>query len=60
MLKVFCGMSLLVLGGCQSLPSMQYCQQVTYQRHGNLIHIEASCQAPMGDIVSMPGAGVLK
>lgn len=45
---------LIMLNGCSSLPSMQYCDKVKYERAGNLIHLEAECRAPVGG--GIPGA----
>lgn len=46
-----------VLTGCQSLPTYQYCEHVVYTRSGDLIHVEADCHAPRGDIVNIPMTG---
>ena len=40
-----------LLTGCQAistLPSMQHCQQVKYERIGTEITVEAKCTAPVG------------
>lgn len=42
-----------VLSGCQAVPSMKYCDEVSYTRSGSKIYIEAQCTAPIGS--SMPG-----
>lgn len=42
-----------VLSGCQAVPSMKYCDEVSYTRSGSKIHIEAECTAPIGS--SIPG-----
>lgn len=42
-----------LLSGCSSLPTMQYCDQVKYERNGSQIHLEAECRAPIGG--SLPG-----
>ena len=31
-----------------SLPSMQYCNEVKYERRGNQIELTARCAAPIG------------
>jgi hypothetical protein len=41
----------IMLNGCSSLPTMQYCDKVNYTRSGNLIHLEAECRAPIGDTI---------
>lgn len=41
----------LALVGCGSLPSMQYCHTVKYERKGIDIHIEADCRAAMTNTV---------
>lgn len=43
----------VLLSGCSALPSMQYCDQVEYRRDGSLVHIEATCRAPVGG--GLPG-----
>jgi len=48
------------VAGCQTVahytPSLQYCSKIDYQRRGNLIHLEADCEAPIGGGVSViPG-----
>lgn len=43
----------VMLSGCSSLPSMKYCDSVSYIREGSAIHIEADCHAPVGG--SIPG-----
>lgn len=44
--------AMLSLSGCAyvagSLPSMQHCDQVVYQRDGNQVSIYAKCRAPIG------------
>lgn len=42
-----------LLPGCSALPSMQYCDQVEYTRDGSVVHIEATCRAPVGG--GLPG-----
>lgn len=37
-----------LLSGCSSLPSMKYCDEVSYLRKGSQIEIHALCQAPVG------------
>ncbi len=37
--------------GCSSLPSMQYCDHVEYQRTGNMMTISAQCRAPVGSSI---------
>ena len=37
-----------MLTGCAALPSMQYCDEVSYIRSGSQIHLEATCHAPVG------------
>lgn len=47
---------LVALPGCMlagSLPSLQYCDEVTYQRSGNQIKLDARCRAPIGG--GLPG-----
>lgn len=48
----YAALSILVfLSGCQAistLPSMQHCQQVKYERVGTEITVEAKCTAPVG------------
>lgn len=39
---------LVLLAGCSALPSMQYCDQVSYTRNGSEIHVQATCRAPVG------------
>lgn len=41
----------LMLNGCSSLPTMQYCDKVEYTRTGNVIVLHAECKAPIGDII---------
>lgn len=36
--------------GCSGLPSFQYCNEVTYQRTGNQVKIDARCQLPIGGL----------
>lgn len=47
----------VLLTGCAqlfgSLPSLQYCSEVSYERNGNQIKLEARCQAPIGG--GLPG-----
>ena len=44
----FLVVALLALAGCNgTLPSMQYCSDVSYVRTGNTIVINAKCQAPI-------------
>jgi type IV pilus biogenesis protein CpaD/CtpE len=38
----------LLLAGCGSLPSMKYCDSVSYTRTGTVIHIEADCRTTVG------------
>lgn len=42
----------LLLNACTNIPSMQYCDKVSYSRTGNLIHVEADCRAPVD--IGMP------
>jgi hypothetical protein len=43
---------LVLLGGCNTIasyvPSLEYCDKVTYSRDGNNAHIEADCHVPHG------------
>lgn len=39
---------LAALSGCSALPSMQYCDQVSYTRNGTHIIVHAECTAPVG------------
>lgn len=43
----------VLVSGCSALPSMKYCDSVSYTRVGSEIHIEAECRAPVGG--SIPG-----
>lgn len=38
----------LILPGCGALPSMKYCDKVTYIRDGSVITVHAECRAPIG------------
>lgn len=44
---------LVFLAGCSALPSMQYCDDVTYTRKGSEIRVEAVCRAPVGGGISL-------
>lgn len=48
----------VLIAGCSSLPSMQYCENVKYERTGNRIRVEADCHAPVGAPVKLPIPGV--
>lgn len=37
-----------LVGGCAALPSMRYCRDVVYERHGADVTIIATCTAPVG------------
>lgn len=41
-----------ILAGCSAagdlLPSMRYCDEVDYKRHGTEITLSAKCSAPVG------------
>lgn len=39
-----------LLSGCGAIPSMKYCDEVTYTRKGAQVHIEARCQASVGGV----------
>jgi hypothetical protein len=38
----------LLLAGCTSLPSLQYCDRVSYERIGSHVELAASCSVPIG------------
>lgn len=50
-MKLLVAVSLVAtISGCalaQQLPSMQYCEKVSYERDGNKINIKAQCSAPI-------------
>lgn len=48
----------VLIAGCSSLPTMQYCDKVEYKRDGNKIHVEADCHAPVGAPINLPIPGV--
>lgn len=56
-LIMLCGLTVIV-AGCAAVagitPSLQYCTDVTYVRHGNEIDVTAKCHAPIGGGV-LPG-----
>lgn len=35
--------------GCSGVPSIKYCDDVSYVREDNKIHVEANCKIPMQD-----------
>lgn len=39
-----------LLAGCGAIPTMKYCDEVTYTRKGGQVHIEARCQASVGGV----------
>jgi len=41
----------LLLTGCSNLPSMQYCQEVRYERKDLDIQVYAKCRAPIADTI---------
>lgn len=41
---------LIVLAGCSTIPSMRYCDKVSYDRDGTKVVIHAECTAPIGGI----------
>ena len=41
-------LALSLLAACSALPSMQYCDEVHYDRTGNKIKLNAECSAPIG------------
>lgn len=41
-------MSALGLGPADVLPSLRYCDQVTYQRNGTAMEVRATCKVPAG------------
>lgn len=43
-----------LFAACSALPSMQYCDEVHYDRTGTRIKLNAECNAPIG--TSIPGA----
>lgn len=50
---------LIALAGCAALlgntPSVEYCNDVTYTRHGNQVNITAVCSLPIGGgLLSVP------
>ena len=51
-MKYLIAIALIALSGCAallgSLPTMQYCDKVTYTRDGNRIKMTAECAAPIG------------
>lgn len=56
----------LTVGGCASVPTLNYCQEIAYERDGNEIHIEADCRVPMddggtdwGDVIKGIMAGIM-
>jgi hypothetical protein len=42
----------VLLGGCSAMPTMKYCETVSYERHGSKITIMAECHAPVGESIS--------
>lgn len=51
LLAVLLAVLVLGLAGCPALPSMQYCDEVSYTRRGTEIEIEAKCRAPIGSVM---------
>lgn len=51
-MRYLIAIALLALSGCAALvgnlPTMQYCDKVTYVRNGNQIKMTAECAAPIG------------
>lgn len=49
-------LSVPLLTACPgTLPTMEYCDKVTYTREGAKIVLHAECNAPVGNPVSLPG-----
>lgn len=53
MKRIHLALVCLLLSACSALPSMQYCDDVSYIRNGNEIHVEATCRAPVGGGVTL-------
>lgn len=49
MLLIAAIVMILCLPGCAGVPTIKYCDDITYTRAGNKIHIEADCKVPMND-----------
>jgi len=50
-LAVLLAVLVLGLAGCPALPSMQYCDEVSYTRKGTEIESESKCRAPVGAVM---------
>lgn len=50
MVSKLCIVFLVFLAGCSAIPSMKYCDDVTYIRKGTDIRIEANCHALIGGL----------
>lgn len=52
MMKLLMSVALMMVTGCASIlgnaPTFEYCQDIVYTRHGNLIEVTAKCSAPIG------------
>lgn len=44
----------LFLSSCSDLPTMKYCDKVTYERNGSHAHMEMDCQLPVGGALPTP------
>jgi hypothetical protein len=46
-MKTLLALAFTTLAGCSSMPSLEYCSDVSYVRSGSIITINAKCNAPI-------------